>query len=282
MKILSILVLFFAVLNSNAQPFGSLEQLKTRFPDQPIVYILKDENIDIKNDKAGLVIIKHVKEQMMIMNESAKNFKTRSVFASSFIEIKNIKAFNYIKNGNKYTKTLIDNIKVNDSNSDGVFYDGSKKLTITYNNSEPGSVFELEYDEVYLEPRFFGSFYLTENYPVIKANCTINCPNSVKLNIKNFNLTNLKIKSTEKPAKNSIIYNWTIDSLKEYKYEEYGPDYRSLAGYKLFNIEEYTKDGTTIPLVGTVNNLYKWYRGLVKNKQNTFPSFKNDNRQFDC
>lgn len=257
-------LLFCVSLISKAQ-VNNAELLNKLYPSQPIVYTLKQENIEITNDKNGLQISKHIKEQFIILNESGKSFNTRGIYMSTFVEVKNVKAINYIPNGNKYTKIVVDDIKVGDSNSDGTFYDGSKKITVTYPNTKPGAIIELEYDEIYIEPRFFGSFYITEYYPVIKATCILKCPNSVVINIKDFNTQGLKTTKNEKPSKNENIYTWTIDSIPAFKSEENSPNFKALASYYLFNIKEYQKDNKTIPLVGSVNNLYKWYSDLVKN-----------------
>ena len=251
-------------LISHAQ-VNNVELLNKLYPSQPIVYTLKQEEITITNDKNGLKIGKHIKESFMILNESGKSLNTRSIYTSAFVEAKNVKAINYVPNGNKYTKVIVDDIKINDSNSDGTFYDGSKQITITYPTTKPGSIIELEYDEIYIEPRFFGSFYVTEYYPVIKATCVLKCPNTVVLNIKDFNTEGLKITKKEKIAKNESIYTWTIDSIPAYKSEENSPNFKALACYYLFNIKEYQKDNKIVPLVGSVNNLYKWYSDLVKN-----------------
>ena len=249
---------------SHAQVYN-VELLNKLYPSQPIVYTLKQEDIAISNDKNGLQISKHVKESFIILNESGKSFNTRAIYTSSFVEAKNVKAINYVPNGNKYTKIIIDDIKIGDSNSDGTFYDGSKKITITYPTTRPGSIIELEYDEIYTEPRFFGSFYVTEYYPVIKATCVLKCQNTVVLNMKGFNTDSLKITKTEKSSKTESTYTWTIDSIPAFKSEENSPNFRALACYYLFNIKEYQKENKTIPLVGSVDNLYKWYSELVKN-----------------
>ena len=268
-------VSFFVASIGKAQVYD-IEQLNKRYPSQAIVYVLKEENINITNDaKNDLQISKHVKEQFLVLNETGKNFTSRSVYASSFIEIKNVKAVNYIPNGKKYSKVVIDDIKVSDSNSSGTFYDGSKKITVSYKSAVPGAIIELEYDEVYKEPRFFGSFYITEFFPVLKASCTLKCPNTVVLNVKDFNTGDLKITKTEKTVKGDNIRTWVVDSVPAMKSEENSPNYKALATYYLFNIKEYQKGTTTVPLVGSVDNLYKWYRSLVKNlNQSPSPQLK--------
>lgn len=247
----------------------NIDELNKRYPNQPIVYLFKQENIVISNEKNKLTISKHIKEQFIILNERGKNFNVRVVNTSDFIEAKNIKAINYVPNGNKYSKVIVDNIRINDSNSDGTFYDGSKKITVSYPSGAPGSIIDLEYDEVYLEPRFFGSFYITENYPVIKASCSLTCSKSVEINIKDFNIKGLKIKESEKILKNETVRTWNIDSISAFKSEENGPGFRALASYYLFNIKSYQKENVTVPLVGSVDNLYKWYMELVRNLNKT-------------
>lgn len=257
--LLSCLSLSYFGQTNNAEALGKL------YPNKGIAYLFKDEIVTITNDKNGLAVSKHIKEQYIIINDAGKNYTTRSVYSSSFIEAKNIKGVMYIPNGSRYSKVNVEDIKVSDHNSDGTFYDGSKKITVTYPSGSIGCIVELEYDEIYKEPRFFGSNYLSEYFPVLKATCSVKYPNTVVVNDKGFNLSSLKVSKTEKVGKNDKTVTWVFDTIPPFKEEDYSPNYRKLASSLLFNIQEYKKDNATINLVGSVDNLYNWYLDLVKN-----------------
>lgn len=270
MKIHIYIALFFVIqfLNFKAQVYD-LQRLNKLFPDDGIVYTLKDESAEISNDKGNLVVVKHVREQYIVLNDKGKNYRVKSIYTNSFIEIKNIKATNYVLRGNKYEKINVEDIKIKDYNDDGTFYNDLKNITVTYPNSSPGSLIDIEYDEVYNEPRFFGSFYITEYFPVLKATFKIKSANNLNLNIKGFNVDNLKIITSEKYTKTDKILTWSIDTILPIKHESNAPSYRDLIAYYLISIKDYSKNDVSIPLVGTVDNLYNWYLHLVKNLNKT-------------
>ncbi len=246
-----------------------LERLNKLYPNEPVVYTLKEESAEITNNKGELSVTKHVKEQYLILNDKGKSYRLKSIYTNSFVEIKNIKATNLVPKGNKYDKIAVDDIKVKDSGDDGTFYNDLKSINITYPNSSPGCIIDIEYDEIYNEPRFFGSFYITEGYPVLKFDFKVKCSNTVNLNIRGFNVDKLNIKTTEKLTKTDKIQTWSVDSVMPIVREPNSPSYRYLMAYYLVSIKDYVKDGATVPLVGSVDNLYKWYLHLVKNLNKT-------------
>lgn len=264
MKLLYIYFFLVVSLISNSQTFD-LDLLNKLYPDQPILYTSKEEKAEITNEKGELKIVKHVKEQFLILNDKGKGFDARSIYTNSFIEIKNIKAVNYARVGNRLNKILVTDIKVKDSNSDGNFYDDLKKITITYPVSTPGSLIDLEYDEVYKEPRFFGSVYLSESYPVLNMKFSVKSAPDVVLNIKGFNTDSLNIKTKVKNNKSCNYQEWEVDSISALKFEDNGPVFKKIASYYMFSVKEFQGKNGQTPLVGSVDNLYKWFLHLVKN-----------------
>lgn len=247
----------------------NLDVLRKAFPDKALVYNVKDESIEIINSENGLHIVNHVKEQITILTDNARDFNTRSIHTNSFIEIKNVKAYNYVPNGNKLTKVLVDDIKVKDASNDDVFYDENKKIIVTYPTTIPGSVIEIEYDEIYHEPRFFGAFYISEYFPVIKATCKLKLPKTVNVNVKLFNINSLNMNKSEKSNKSNTEYIWSFDSVKPIVIESYSPSYKTTMSHLLFNVIDYKQDNKSMPLVGSIDNLYTWYINLTKNLNKT-------------
>lgn len=264
----SLLCCIILCFKMNAQVYD-LQRLNNLYPNEPIVYTLKEESAEILNNKGELVVTKHVKEQYLILNDKGKSYRVKSIYTNSFVEIKNIKATNLVPKGNKYEKIVVDDIKVKDSNDDGTFYNDLKSIIVTYPNSSPGCLIDIEYDEIYNEPRFFGSFYITEGYPVLKSTFKVKCANTVNLNIKGFNVNDLKITSTEKITKADKTQTWSVDSVLPIVRESNAPSYRDLMAYYLISIKDYNKNDVSTPLVGSVDNLYKWYLQLVKNLNKT-------------
>lgn len=258
-----ILFCLLCIVKINAQNYN-IESLQKVYPSTAILYTLKDESAEIAFVDEKLSVVKHVIEEHLILNETGKAYNSKVVYTDMFIEIKNIKATNYYPDGKNLKKINVDDIKQEDANSSGnVFYSGHKKITITYPVTTVGSIVRLEYDEIYKEPRFFGSFYLLEYYPVLKSKFSLKYNNNVVINYKEHNLEN--VKTTKIESKNHRNITWEMDSLKGIKFEDYGPSYKKIAASLLMQIQNYTINNKTTEVVGTVDNLYKWYTNLTQN-----------------
>ncbi|HEY1039320.1 MAG TPA: DUF3857 domain-containing protein [Bacteroidia bacterium] len=246
----------------------NVPQLFAKFPNQQLVYLLKQEQVEIKTTKGVLSVINHNTEKFLLLKNGLSNVRSKKIRTSEFVKVNNLKAHLYIYNGKKHSKKEITTIELKaEHNDDGIFYDNSQFYNITFYDAKEGDIVEIQYDEEWVEPRFFGAFYFSDYYPVLKANYSINMQNDIVLKSKEFNNQGLTyFYDSNTRDKKMISMNWKFDTIWPIIDEEYDPAFKSKASYILFSIEKYkNKEGGEVPVCGSLVNLYSWYNDLLKN-----------------
>ncbi|MBS1638126.1 MAG: DUF3857 domain-containing protein [Bacteroidetes bacterium] len=257
-------------LTGISQPVLNLEHYQKTFPNKPFVYLYKslEYNIQVKENKP-IITSKH-KEQRLFLNETAKSYDTKKISTSEFIEIKNVKACVYVPDGKKYKKLEVTDISLKEEGSDDTFYDGEKQYIIKFPSTLPGNILELEYDVVYNEPRFFGSAFLSDYFPIVKSTINMRFPANMQLDIRDFNFQNLKSDVQRSAKKTDSLITWVYDTIQPLPLVDYSPNLKWYASYKLFKINTFVNSkGETVPLLRNNDDLYSWYKDLLKNLNKT-------------
>ncbi len=249
-----------------AQNAIDVERLFSLYPNQQLIYLNRQENIDIKTEKNLLSVISHNSEKMLLLKKGLSNVRSKKIYTSEFVKVKNLRVYLYVYNGKKHSRKELNSIELKSEHSDenGIFYDNAQFYNITFYDANEGDIIEIEYDQEWIEPRFFGSLYFSDYYPVLQTKYNITCQNDIILNSKEFNNQNLPYKYTKIPGSKKSILTWEIDTIKPIVDEDYDPSFKKKASYINFSIESYQKNGETIPVCGSLKNLYKWYNELLK------------------
>lgn len=266
----SICLLFFIKCSLAYCQVIDIEFYKKKYPNKAFVYLSKTSNFELQVKDKKLTIIKKYKEQKLLLTDAAKSIDTRKVSTSQFIEVKNVKARVLVPNNKKYDKIEVTSVSLAEEGSDESFYDGEKQYIVKFPSTLPGNILEIEYEELYNEPRFFGSVFLSDYYPTISSIVTIKNPASINLTIKNINNQDLKSVFTKSIKKNDSIYTWSFDTIQPLPLESYSPNIKYYASYILLKVQDYkNEDGTIIPILRNTDDIYQWYSELVKNLNKT-------------
>lgn len=261
---LLILLLNYQFSTSQLQNIDVFDKL---YPNTALVCLNSDEKTDIKIKNNKLSIIKHNANELLIL-KSNLTFKSKRIRTDDFIKVSNVKATIKTFNGKKYKTKKISNIylKTEHDEYNGVFYDNGLYYIIDYSEVKDGDIVTISYDEEYVEPRFFGSFFAGDYMPVLKSTFTTSYPkNTVEFNSKEFNNQNLKFNKSEIQYKNNVILTYTFDSIKPIVDEEYDPSYRHKASYILMSIKQYKTKDSVVDVCGNLKNLYTWNYSHIKN-----------------
>lgn len=263
------LIIFFIFFNCTfiLSQNPNLDKLNLLYPNEGVIYLNSKDVAELKIYKNKLTIVKHKTQDFLILNSnlSTKNKKIRT---DDFIKTSNIKAYIKVLKGKKYHKKKITKIDFKSEHDEynGVFYDNSHYYNIDFSDVNSGDIVTISYDEEYLEPRFFGSFYIGDYYPVIKSSFQINYPNAtIDLKIKEINNQNISYNKTEVQKKKQLTINYLFDTIKPLKDEDYDPSYKGKASYILLSIKNYKGKDSTVEICGSLKNLYTWNKSLLKN-----------------
>ncbi|MBK6833101.1 MAG: DUF3857 domain-containing protein [Bacteroidetes bacterium] len=165
---------------------------------------------------------------MLLLKKGLSNVRSKKIYTSEFVKVKNLRVYLYVYNGKKHSRKELNSIELKSEHSDenGIFYDNAQFYNITFYDANEGDIIEIEYDQEWIEPRFFGSLYFSDYYPVLQTKYNITCQNDIILNSKEFNNQNLPYKYTKIPGSKKSILTWEIDTIKPIVDEDYDPSFK--------------------------------------------------------
>jgi hypothetical protein len=271
MKIKYIALLYFwvlAMLSGLAQtaPKFNFTQIKTKYPDADMVYLNRIEriNIDLKDGKP-VIESTHQQDRLFMTDRASIWADDRVNYSEAFQTIKDLKAVSYIANKTGFTATEITNITTEKpSPGGGIFYDDSFVKKFTYTGAKQGGVGSLAYKEISTNPFMMGGFLFGSFVPTLNAEFSVTFPQSVKVSYKSYgDVKNVVFKQTT--LNNKTTYSWKMINAKELAIENESLSLRYYAPQIYLYIENYTANGQTTEVLGSVPKLFDYYKTLVKN-----------------
>ncbi|MBL7932022.1 MAG: DUF3857 domain-containing protein [Bacteroidia bacterium] len=264
------IILLYALLfirgSFNAQGV-EVQRLLSAYPNQSSLYLEKAEEAVIKVVKNKLTIVRNHHERFLILKSNYNYLRNKRVRTGAFVEVKDLHAYIHVYNGKKHRRREINTIKLASENAgDDSFYNSDKFYTIEFFDAKEGDIIEVNYKEEYLEPRFFGMFYLSDYSPSLSRKVSVTYPeNLVKLTFKELNYQGVPIKRNSTAKKSSHTVSWQADSITPIIDETYDPNFSKKASYLLLNVESFQTPDSTVNIGGNLANLYSWYNNLIKN-----------------
>ena len=238
-----------------------------KYPNESYINLDKTESSEISIVKNKLQVVQHHHEEFMILKNNLSSVRSKKVPTNGFMEVKNLKANIFVYNGKTHKKEKITTIRLeSENNSDATFYDDYQYYTISFLTAKEGDIIEVDYDQVFSEPRFFDAAYISDYSPVIHSRTSVTYPiNLVNFKIKEINNQQLALNFKVDSTKKTRTLSWTLDSIIPLTDEYLDASYRYKASYILMAIESYKLKDSVVKLGGSLENLYAWYRFLIKN-----------------
>jgi transglutaminase-like putative cysteine protease len=264
-KSLVILMLFPAWMHEVSAQEKDLSYYRELYPDASIVYLNRSEDASISAGAKGLVVKLHHSEEFMLLKGAFNTVRKKKIRTSQFVTIRNVKASILSRQGKSARRMDAEISLRSEEGSDETFYSDTKFYYVSFMNAGEGDIISIEYDEDYVEPRFFGSFFISDFSPVMKAKFTVTYPPQVTLRHKLYNNQGLVVKTTRDSTKRKVSLTWEADSVSPLTDEYLDPSYRHKASYVLTTIKAYGQGDSVVRLGGSVQDLYGWYRKLIKN-----------------
>lgn len=268
------LLLIAALVGS---PFCSkaqtLEELQKQYPGKTAVFSNVNRNVDISYSK-GVPVAKATEiSEMFILDDKANGIYNKDrVYHSSFNELKKVEAYTTAPDGNGTKKMKVSEFKTQSSSSRDIFYDDAKETSFDYPKVVKGSITHVETEHFNKDIHFISPFYFSSYLPVVNATFSLTFPEDmdVKYIIKNDDKKNITVTETKKGRKKKIEFS--ASNIREFEYfpDAVSPSY--YAEHVIVYVTQYKNDDNTIvPVYNTVNELYNWNAGFLKDI-NTTPS----------
>lgn len=268
--LLLIVALVGAPFCSKAQ---TLEELQKQYPGKTAVFSNVNRNVDISYSK-GVPVAKATEvSEMFILDDKANGIYNKDrVYHSSFNELKKVEAYTTAPDGNGTKKMKVSEFKTQSSSSRDIFYDDAKETSFDYPKVVKGSITHVETEHFNKDIHFISPFYFSSYLPVVNATFSLTFPEDmdVRYIIKNDDKKNITVTETKKGRKKKIEFS--ASNIKEFEYfpDAVSPSY--YAQHVIVYVTQYKNDDDNIvPVYNTVNELYNWNAGFLKDI-NTTPS----------
>ncbi len=262
--------LFFSVLScisvAQTAPKFNLAQIKAKYPDADMVYLNRIERINIElKDGKPLIESSHQQDRLFMNDRASVWADDRVNYSEAFQTIKDLKAISYIPSKSGLTANEITNIKTEKpSPGGGIFFDDSFVKKFTYTGATQGGVGALSYKEISTNPFMMSGFLFGSFVPTLNAEFSVTFPHSVKVSYKSYGDTK-NVLFSQTTSNGKTTYSWKMTNAKELPIENESLSLRYSAPQVYLFIENYTANGQTTEVLGSVPKLFNYYKELVKN-----------------
>lgn len=209
--------------------------------------------------------------EMLILNDKANGaYNKYRVYHGSFDELKNLEAYTKVPENGKYKKIKVEEFKVQNAQSNSVFYDDVKETVFDFPAIIKGSICHVtsttfNKDIHLLTPHYFNSYL-----PVLSNTFSIEFPNSVKLNyiIKNDEAKTINVETITKGRTTKLIFSST--NVEEKDYYSNAPSRSYTDAHVIFYVTEYiTPNNENVTVFKTQKDFYNWSVGFLKDVNKT-------------
>ena len=225
--------------------------------------IEQNQHVDISiDDKGELNIISRVYEETEFYDNNANLYREQSIgYSSSFSEISEIEAFSYLPTEKKkYKKIQVNNFVTTDSKTSKVFYDDQKEINFIFPALQANSKITLTYKKKYHEPRLWGYFMFSSNFPVAKSVFTVKAPLNVNLKFQEFGINEEHLSFTKEKKGKYFIYTWHATKLPKIQLSKGASGVLHTAPHLIIHIDSYEYNGVFHSVLGDVEDLHTWYQ----------------------
>ena len=274
---LFLFIAFFASFQeSGAQTAdkAQVQQYQKQYPKAKAV-ILKSEiiyRVKFNKKKKLPYVIEDSKETYLALKRGGLS---RYVFYDEHSEIKKGKRVGKDAVMTKRTKVVCGNY-----NADGIFYSDAQVCQYPFRFIKEGDTQSLNLMKYYHDPRYFTQVFFTDQLPVIEKKIVFEVPQWMTVDFKAYNFEGFDIQQKKITQSNgSTHYIFTAKKLSPIETYDDVPGQTYTYPHLLILFKDFKKNNQTTTLLGSVDDLYLWYRAVadkVENQPEKLKSIVND------
>jgi len=230
-----------------------------------IVYKEDYYTIDVKNNKLSVVLFSQERKFVGDKDNPLVNQNTIN-YASSFEEVSDIDAFSI---SSKNDREKVHSIKTDDREIDGVFYHDMKSKHYEFPDLKDDSQTYTSFKKTFKVPQLLDSYYFKDNIDCKDSKITLKVSNKVAIGYLLHGDDTDVIKFTTTKEGDYTLYTWQLLNSTKVDYFEDAPNPSYFLPHLIFYIKNYTTDSGQQEVLGSVDNLYKYYYQTLKDINKT-------------
>lgn len=253
----------FFTLIASAQ--NTLTDYKKSYPDhnELVINNLQSYNISIENKKIKIIQDNHF--ESMILSENGIQNNKESFSYSNLVKLNSYDAYAVFNENGKEKKIKVTQTNEKLSQDGSVFFNDVMVRELTFKNLETGTKKVYNYQTEFIDPYLLHKYIFGNNIPIQNSTLEIITEKGIEIGYKIFNDPNNNISFSKTEKKGKWIYRWTLNDIKPLKREINAPGYLYIVPHINFFIKNYVVDNQTNEILGSIENLYSYYKGFIKN-----------------
>lgn len=270
------LLFFFFLLSSfyaNAQYKGEIDpnslelanELAEKHEKTSVISLRSSETITFGWDKSiNNVYAKHTSSDKLLALDISTFYKTNYYNDASTIKSTKVTYKNGVEVDEDIIKPVFENYK-----QSGIFHSDAK---ICYLGMKvfKGYRYNVEMTKHYNDLKYLTSVYFHESYPIQKKTLKFKIPTWMEVELKEMNFEGFDIEKKSEFDEDSDmqVITYTFKNLPKMSRESRTPGPSHVYPHLLVLSKSYTQDGKTTNLFKSTDDLYGWYKTLVKQMEN--------------
>ncbi|MBI1222954.1 MAG: DUF3857 domain-containing protein [Bacteroidetes bacterium] len=274
LKFYSTVLLFSTIQVAQAQPQYDFQSLKAAHEGENAVIVKNDRLMHIGVAKGELSIQSTQTLGFTILEENARISSEHEVsYSPGFYTISDISAASYVLQSNgKYKKIKVKNFEDYSDYSGYVFYDDTRHKKFYFPSLKAGTYAEETHTYDYARPQFLGGHYFQPgSWAVLDSKLTVEVEDGVEIAWSQFGDKSL-VNFTQTTEKGKTIYQWELKDAPARKYFNDAPNSRYYIPHIYIRIKSYSVKGQSIPVLGDLNDLYRFNYSFIKDVNDHAPS----------
>ncbi|MBI1307480.1 MAG: DUF3857 domain-containing protein [Bacteroidetes bacterium] len=243
----------------------NVDSIAAKFPDKDAYHLAIEHRYDIRMVDGKPAVTHSIKEETLYLKDDVSSAQKETVHYSSFFGLKSLAANTYIpkKNG-KYKRVPVKSFRDGVNESSWVFYDDSKQKVFYFYGVNKGVKTEVNYTLDVKLPQLMTAVSMQSYYPSEKILCSVSYPDDVEIGYVFTNLKEEDVTTQKTKEGNLNVITWTMKNVDGFEFEFDGPSPRFYIPQIHTFIKSYKTPQGREPVVGSVENLHKWYRSLIE------------------
>ncbi|MDV3308308.1 MAG: transglutaminase-like domain-containing protein [Cyclobacteriaceae bacterium] len=263
---------FVLAVTLKAQDADLWQQINTKYPGEPAVYIERSETLSILPKGDSLVVYSDVFDDILYLKEPTEMMASRRVHGSHFTEVQNLKAKTLVWEKSRHKELTVSNFARKFDTDDGIFHDDSYYYSVSFPAVAPRNRTQLEYRNNYRDPKFIPGFIFSRYLPQEKTVYTIKTTPDVDLMFEVLNDPERKIQFRKYERGKQVTYEWTAKGLEATKFDSNSPSLRYYAPHLVVTVKSFKTASGRKKVLSSLDDLYGWYYSFISHLRKDPPS----------
>ena len=235
---------------------------------KPKSYVISKDDyytIDVKSNKPTVVLFSQ--ERKWVGDKDNKWVSGNRIdYTASFEEVTDIDAYSISP---EKKKEKVKSIYTEDREIDNIFYHDMKFKYFYFPNLKEGSETYTSYKKTFKIPQLLDTYYFKDNIDCKDSKITIKVSNKVEIGyVLRGDDTDLIQFSSAKEG-DYTIYTWQLLNSSKVEFFDQAPSPSYFLPHLIFYIKNYTNDLGKQEVLGSIDNLYKYYHQTIKDINKT-------------